>query len=1119
MRYSIFTIVIILATALLVATDIPSETTVYRRSTIDYRGVDFDSLKDHYPGRLNICFSATLLGNTTGQIEISIVDGIVHTPIDWFNALAVEYQIVSLNRLFRVKDTTFHRNGCYPMNIFQLMIKNPDEIDNLMQALLTYPDILFAEYDPVLRQTYIPSDPLISNQWYLRNIDAFRAWDFVTDASDIIIGIVDSGTKWNHVDLKDNIWINHDKMDGIEIDWVNGLIIGGNGIDFDGNGFIDDVMGWDFVTDSITWGQSNNPFQVFPGNEHGTHVAGCAAAVGDNGIGVAGPAFSAKLMNTKHSFTNEATNFIFFGYEGIIYCADNGAHIINCSWGGRGGADVANTVVSYATAQGALVFASAGNSNQDNTYINHYPSDADDAVSVAATGQDDVRTSFSCYGILIDVAAPGSSILATYYDDSGNDSYATASGTSMASPIVAGVAALILAEYPHYTTDQLLARLKAGCDPIDHLHTPAFAGKLGAGRVNAFSSLMHDRLPYVTYHYTEVVAISTGETVLKPGNSIEFKINLKNRENWLSALPSHATLSTTSSFVNIVNDMVTFPAIPAGTDATSTESFLIDIAIDCPIESHILFQLTYFADAGVGFTQPQDVFFTISVTLDKEHWPYSSASSSVTSSLVFDIDGDGVNELIFLDTSKALHIMDISKNHLPGFPVALDIANPNLITIISSRGSEHSQPSHEILITGGNKIIKVDHSGNITAQRQVSGTVFSSAVVYDLHDDGDEVIAIGTHRGDLYILHSDLTDYPLFPINLGSPILSKPIFIDFDKNGKVDIVVNTSNRNLNIISIETATHHEISPINTQINVTTGLVAVKNDSETLILCVGSLSHYHNMKIISSSGNTRATYTMTIPVSTLPIITSLDGSDEIHIIVVTSAGSLYVFDTLFNVREGFPIHFGGVVNQHPILADLDGDGSLEIIIPVNNGNLYAIKHDGTVMAPFPYTFSSEWFSSPVFADIEMTGKAALLISNYDHLYYLDLPYTFKPSSYPMYAIDRTRNAVYTTDRFIPDLDITIPKSEKHAVLHGNYPNPFNPVTQIRFSIANFGKPVESAVIEIFDIKGRKVETLPLSKQNIHNGYMHWDAQKSPSGVYLYRLSVDDTPVAVRKAVLLK
>ncbi|MCL2064557.1 MAG: S8 family serine peptidase [Candidatus Cloacimonetes bacterium] len=439
---------------------------------------------DFYPGELTVCFSSDYVLTTRGDFEINYVDGIAVTPFEWLNDLAQEFQITTLERKYQIKYQDWNFNGQYPANVFRLRVSNHSRTNELLDVLEASKNVLFAEPSAINRLLYTPDDPSIPLQYALTRVQAFDAWDIQTGSPDVVIGIVDSGVKWNHVDLEDNMWINTAELPGMTINWSSGTITGGDGIDNDGNGFIDDVLGWDFYSVQ-GGGQDNNPFQNLNGHWHGTHVAGIAAGVGDNGIGMAGLAFTSKMVATKHSPYNVWSNSVYEGYAGVYYMVNTGIPIINCSWGGAGNANEANLAGNYARDHGSLIIAAAGNNNSSSIF---YPAGGQHILAVASTTVTDTKAGTSNFGTWIDVSAPGDNIYSTIYTSSGVDTYEYAGGTSMASPLVAGLAALILSQNPGLTPDELTEIIKESTDPIDHLN-PSHAGLLGTGRVNAFTAV------------------------------------------------------------------------------------------------------------------------------------------------------------------------------------------------------------------------------------------------------------------------------------------------------------------------------------------------------------------------------------------------------------------------------------------------------------------------------------------------------------------------------------------------------------------------------------------------------------------------------------------------------
>lgn len=344
----------------------------------------------------------------------------------------------------------------------------------------------FIEYiEPVYKYElcYHPNDSMLGQQYYLDNVRAFSAWDVINtanlpDSQQVVIGIIDTGVDFYHPDLMDNLFINPGE-DGLDKDFNSKRA---NGIDDDGNGYIDDWRGWDFVS-ATGAGGDNLPL---PGHYHGTHVAGICAAVQNNVGGIAGTAIRAKYLPVKIGKDDSNSRTIESGMDGILYAAVMGCDVINCSWGGTGFSKAAQEVVWSATDMGSLIVAAAGNNGQDAEF---YPAAYDGVISVSATDMGDTATSFTNYNFSVDVAAPGYRILSTLP----NDNYDSWNGTSMASPVASGVAAMIRLMKPELTAIEAGEVLKVSTDNIDTLN-PNYNSKLGFGRVNAYNALTKTKL-------------------------------------------------------------------------------------------------------------------------------------------------------------------------------------------------------------------------------------------------------------------------------------------------------------------------------------------------------------------------------------------------------------------------------------------------------------------------------------------------------------------------------------------------------------------------------------------------------------------------------------------------
>jgi subtilisin family serine protease len=333
--------------------------------------------------------------------------------------------------------------------------------------------VLAVEVERRLHAAMVPNDPHWGSQWGPAKVNAPLAWDATTGSDDLVVAVLDSGVDVDHPDLVGQLWVNAGE-------------IAGNGLDDDGNGKIDDINGWRFYHRSDNTPAEDN--DIDDQYRHGTHVSGIVAAAGNNGVGVAGMAWGCRLMTVR---VLDAVGRGWYSdvAAGIVYAVDNGARIINLSLGGSEGDDMLGDAVAYADAHGVLVVAAAGNIEYG-AYEVLYPAAYDAAVAVAATTSTDTRAYFSRYGPQVDIAAPGSTIYSTHV----GGGYRYDSGTSMATPHVSGLAALIWSYQPTLPITDVKQLM---VDTAVDINVPGWDQYTGWGRIDAagiFSTARHTQL-------------------------------------------------------------------------------------------------------------------------------------------------------------------------------------------------------------------------------------------------------------------------------------------------------------------------------------------------------------------------------------------------------------------------------------------------------------------------------------------------------------------------------------------------------------------------------------------------------------------------------------------------
>lgn len=364
------------------------------------------------------------------------------------------------------------------------------DVYSAIAAITATGTVEYAEPYYIFETFFTPNDPSFSQQYALRQIQIEKAWDIVQGDSTMAIAVCDAGVEWDHPDLAANIWKNPGETGIDEFNRDKQT----NGIDDDGNGVVDDWHGWDFVGDprtvndwqSLRWTADNNPaprrvtVSGYRGY-HGTWVSGAASARTNNGTGIAGTGFRTKILPVKCSADSIGTGSVVAGYDGIRYAADLRAAVINCSFGGTVDPSFTQglqSVIDYAYSQGSLVVAASGNEATNNDRTPVFPANLNHVVSVGATTAADATAGFSGYGVSVDIWAPGVSVATT--DLGGGYISNGVSGTSFAAPIVSGVAALLRAQHPDWTPDQIGMQLRVTGDAISG------GGPLRYRRLNAF---------------------------------------------------------------------------------------------------------------------------------------------------------------------------------------------------------------------------------------------------------------------------------------------------------------------------------------------------------------------------------------------------------------------------------------------------------------------------------------------------------------------------------------------------------------------------------------------------------------------------------------------------------
>lgn len=427
-----------------------------------------------FSGPLAHAAAPAVVESVPGEFVVELQPVIGTQSIGTFNVQALS-QKLGVEVIDRIRDD---------LVVVRSSMKSAGAISNLAKGLRKNPLVAIVEPNYIYHASKTSNDPDLGKTWGIQNtgaadsagtiglagidIGAEGAWDFTTGSKNVVIAVIDTGIDFSHPDLAPQAWTNKKELNGKP------------GIDDDGNGYVDDVHGYDFA---------NNKGDSTDDNEHGTHCAGTIGAKGNDGKGVTGVNWDVSLMAVKF-LDKQGSGSLANAIKAIDYARKMGAKITSNSWSGGAASDLLRKAIEATDKAGMLFIAAAGNEANDNDTTPTYPSTyaVPNVISVAAIDNRGRLASFSNYGIkTVHIAAPGVNVVSTI-PGGGYDSF---SGTSMATPHVAGVAGLMLANNPNLTAAEVKKQMLDSARPLYTLKKRVITG----GMVSAYHALSGVRPP------------------------------------------------------------------------------------------------------------------------------------------------------------------------------------------------------------------------------------------------------------------------------------------------------------------------------------------------------------------------------------------------------------------------------------------------------------------------------------------------------------------------------------------------------------------------------------------------------------------------------------------------
>lgn len=527
-------------------------------------GVTYPEGTEWLPGRVLVNFTSAV-----GEIQtLKPIDGRLELGRTALDAILNRIEATAMSRI--VPDQILNKLNPAP-DAYRLVAINFSEKYDVLEvcdALSSLPEVVYAEPDLVYRTSTLPNDERWNQQWDKVLMNCPIAWDFGQGSREILAVAVDNGFFWSHPDARANLWVNPgEDLDGDgEAYWdadYPGDIDDLNGLDDDGNGYPDDLIGWDFI-DNINGCRAgedcDNPDNDTKSlGDHGSHTLGAIGAVGNNEIGVAGCNWNIRIMASRAGYepaVGEGLIVTSFAIATINWAVAHGVDIINMSYGGGGFSNSVNNAIQAAWNNGAILCGASGN---DGSSQIQYPCAYQNVICVGSVDRDDIVSDFSNYGTWVTCYAPGGGTLSLSIDNA----YSNNQGTSMASPNAAGAVALVWSILPDLSNDQVRDLVVQNCEDITEENPDYNPDHLGTGRVDAANALAA-LLPYLFVEEVSIVGDDDNDGRLEAGETGELRLTVRNEENWFTATGVNVVVSTTDPNLSIPNGTFTISSLGGG---------------------------------------------------------------------------------------------------------------------------------------------------------------------------------------------------------------------------------------------------------------------------------------------------------------------------------------------------------------------------------------------------------------------------------------------------------------------------------------------------------------------------------------------------------------------------
>jgi hypothetical protein len=503
----------------------------------------------------------------------------------------------------------------------------------------------------------------------------------------------------------------------------------------------------------------------------------------------------------------------------------------------------------------------------------------------------------------------------------------------------------------------------------------------------------------------------------------------------------------------------------------------------------------------------------VELSLQQAGWPMSLSGVSTSSALITDINRDDSAEIIFGDPAGNLRVVQKDKSTLPGFPVNLGSA---INTAVAAADLTKNGRKEMIANTMSGKIYCVDYRGRILFEYDAGGRLSSNPMIIDVDGDNKfEIVALTFTNPKLIVLNADGTDYPGFPIDISGAVISAPASGDLNGDGYKEIIFATSAGKMHAISVTSKEDITGWPKNIGSASWNGpIVADITGNGSPDVIVANLQGV--IQAYTSSGEEIFSCPVGNAIRSGVLAYDLNGDGTCEIIAADMTGNIYVLDNQGNLKSNFPKNTGAPIECTPILADMDLDGKLDIIYGDSSGKLHSIGLDGKETVNFPISLQSSLPTSPAIGYIENSDTPGILIPNQNGYNLIDYKRPIGEIAWGFFRGNDRRSGNYADLTPAKQPAVDVPQT---TTLLGNYPNPFNPETEINFSLSSEG----NVQLAVYNVKGQIIRSLMNTVIPGGNHKVIWDGtddsgKNVSSGLYFYSLQVGSYK-STKKMMLLK